>query len=113
MNSGGTTYKTYKVNDETRKWGNKNDNKGITVNYNNSKIWPYVNGNKDAITNDKLNTKVIKITFRLHYGINDSRGLSELKYIDDIVLNYLTQMIPSTVIFEAEYRFCDYTYTGC
>ena len=104
VNSGGTTYKTYKVNDETRKWGNKNDNKGITVNYNNSKIWSYVNGNKDTITNDKLNTKVIKITFRLHYGINDSRGLSELKYIDDIVLNYLTQMIPSTAILQIRFE---------
>ena len=35
-------------------------------------------------------------------------GQKELKYIDEIVMNYLTQMIPSTVIFEA-----DYTYTGC
>lgn len=102
--SANTTYKTYEINGETRKWGNKNDNKGITVDYKNSKIWSYVNENKDTITNDKLNTKVIKITFRLHYDVNDSRGVSELKYIDDIVLNYLTQMIPSTAILQIKYE---------
>jgi hypothetical protein len=102
--SANTTYKTYEVNGKTRKWGNKNDNKGITANYKNNKIWSYVNENKDAITNNKLNTKVIKITFRLHYLVSDSRGVSELKYIDDIVLNYLTQMIPSSAILQIKYE---------
>ena len=101
VNSTSPTYTSYVVNGETRTWGKTG---GITVNYKNSKIWPYVNGNKDTITNKKINTKVITITFRLHYPISDSKGVSEFKYIDDIVLNYLTQMIPSTAILHIKYE---------
>lgn len=99
--SSASTYTSYEVNGETRTWGKTG---GITVNYKNSKIWPYVNGKKDTITNKKINTKVITITFRLHYPISNSKGVSELKYIDDIVLNYLTQMIPSTAILHIKYE---------
>ena len=101
VNSYSNTHTTYDVNGTTRTWGKTG---GITVNYKNNKIWSYVNGNKDTITNKKFNTKVIKITFRLHYPISDSRGVSELKYIDDIVLNYLTQMIPSSAILQIKYE---------
>lgn len=101
VNSTSSAYTSYEVNGETRTWGKIS---GITVNYKNSKIWPYVNGNKDTITNKNINTKVITITFKLHYPISDSKGVSELKYIDDIVLNYLTQMIPSTAILHIKYE---------
>ena len=56
-----------------------------------------------------MNTKVIRITFRLHEDlINGNKlsqiGASEMKYIDDIVMNYLTQMIPSTAILQIRYE---------
>lgn len=64
---------------------------------------------KNIISNGKMNTKVIRITFRLHKvliknGKLTDIGASELKYIDDIVMNYLTQMIPSTAILQIRYE---------
>ena len=78
----------------------------ITNNIKDSKL--YYAGKND-ITNNILNTKVIRITFRLHEDlIKDGKltdiGASELKYIDDIVMNYLTQMIPSTAILQIRYE---------
>jgi hypothetical protein len=32
-------------------------------------------------------------------------GQAKLKFIDDIVMNYLTQLIPSTTIVDVEYIF--------
>ena len=64
---------------------------------------------KNIISNGNMNTKVIRITFRLHEDfIKDGKltdiGASEMKYIDDIVMNYLTQMIPSTAILQIRYE---------
>lgn len=78
----------------------------ITNNIEDSKI--YYAGKND-ITNNILNTKVIRITFRLHEvliknGKLTDIGASEMKYIDDIVMNYLTQMIPSTAILQIRYE---------
>ena len=69
------------------------------------KISAYVNGNKNVITNNIFNTKVIKITFKLHNQLFSSNGQGdcEMKYIDDVVMNYLTQMIPSTAILQIRY----------
>ena len=59
---------------------------------------------KTTITNQIFNTKVIKITFKLHkHPFIDKNGDCEMKYIDDIVMNYLTQMIPSTAILQIRY----------
>lgn len=51
-------------------------------------------------TEQVMNTKRMKITFRLREA---SDKLCELKYYDTIVMNYLTHMIPSTCILEVEY----------
>ena len=59
---------------------------------------------KDAITNDILNTKFMKITFYLHNDAFSQQGQCEMKYLDDIVMNYLTQMIPSTTILQIRYQ---------
>ena len=60
---------------------------------------------KRKITNDILNTKLIQIRFNLHYENPFSHdGQCELKYLDDIVMNYLTQMIPSTAILQIKYE---------
>jgi len=65
---------------------------------------------KNTITNQIFNTKVIRITFKLHNnlftnsGAKKGQGDCEMKYIDDIVMNYLTQMIPSTAILQIRYE---------
>lgn len=81
----------------------------ITTDIGDSKIHAFVNEHKDEITNCSFNTKVIRITFRLHEvliknGKLTDIGASEIKYIDDIVMNYLTQMIPSTAILQIRYE---------
>ena len=71
-----------------------------------SKIDDYSNNKKNDISNKKVNTKVIKITFTLHNGLfgTDGKGECEMKYIDDVVMNYLTQMMPSTAILQIRYK---------
>lgn len=64
----------------------------------------------DEVTNQIMNNKRIKITFNLHYDWFTKEGQEELKYIDDIVLSYLEQMVPSTVIVDVEYKNKD---NGC
>ena len=83
----------------------KNNDYGVKdYYYESSKIANYTNGNKNVISNNILNTKVIKITFKLHKQLfSDGQGDCEMKYIDDIVMNYLTQMIPSTAILQIRY----------
>ena len=82
----------------------------ITTDIGDTKIHAFVNEHKDEITNCSFNTKVIRITFKLHEDlIDNARHLrkevaSEMKYIDDIVMNYLTQMIPSTAILQIRYE---------
>ncbi len=55
-------------------------------------------------TNEILNTKFMKITFYLHNEAFSQQGQCEMKYLDDIVMNYLTQMIPSTTILQIRYE---------
>ena len=86
------------------------DNNGKPIYYTSEKIDDYSNNKKNDISNTDLNTKVIKITFKLHNnlfvntGQNKGKGDCEMKYIDDIVMNYLTQMIPSTAILQIRYE---------
>ena len=56
-------------------------------------------------TEQVMNTKRLKITFKLR---DASDQLCEIKYYDSIVMNYLTQMIPSTCILEVEYTTNDF-----
>ena len=67
----------------------------------------------DDVTNQIVNNKRIKIVFYMKYPFNSEKGQIELKYVDNIVMNYLTQMLPSTVITDIDYNFCGFTYTGC
>ena len=57
----------------------------------------------DEVTNQIMNNKRFKIIFYLHEDWYKKEGQEELKYLDDIVGNYLTQLIPSTTIYEVEY----------
>jgi hypothetical protein len=67
----------------------------------------------DPVTNQIVNNKRMKIVFNMKNDFASREGQEELKYIDEIVMNYLTQMLPSTVIVEAEYNFCGFNNTDC
>ncbi len=62
---------------------------------------------KHAIDNERdqiVNTKRMEITFYIKAKDEYSpEWLEEVKYIDSVVLPYLTQMIPSTVIWSVKY----------
>ena len=68
----------------------------------------------DEVTNQILNNKRLTIKFFLHNNwykeeeqseSDSNKGQSELKYLDSIVMNYLTQMIPSTTIVDIQYVY--------
>jgi hypothetical protein len=60
----------------------------------------------DGITNQIINNKRMSIIF---YMKNDSfyskEGISEIKYIDSVIVPYIEQMLPSGVICDIEYRY--------
>lgn len=65
---------------------------------------PYPNENDvDEVTNQIVNNKVLSISFKLHSKWYLNQGQCEVKYLDDIVMNYLTQMIPSSTILQIKY----------
>lgn len=59
----------------------------------------------DEVTNQVVNNKRISITFNLHNEWHTNQGQCEVKYLDDIVMNYLSQMIPSTAIVDIKYVY--------
>jgi len=67
--------------------------------------YPKPSGYTDDVTNQILNNKRFTIKFYLRNMWNSNQGQCELKFLDDIVMNYLTQMIPSTSIVDIEYVY--------
>lgn len=63
----------------------------------------YNENNVDEVTNQIVNNKRLLINFNLHNEWYKKIGQEELKYLDDIVMNYLTQMIPSSTILQIKY----------
>ena len=59
----------------------------------------------DEITNHILNNKRITIKFYLHNEWHSNPGQCEVKYLDSVVMNYLSQMIPSTAIVDIQYIY--------
>lgn len=57
----------------------------------------------DEVTDQIVNNKRLTIDFKLHTDWYTNQGQCEIKYIDDIVMNYLTQMIPSNTIVQIKY----------
>lgn len=55
----------------------------------------------DKVTNQIMNTKRMCITFYLDKFNGDK--WNQVKYLDDIIMSYLTQMIPSTTILSIKY----------
>lgn len=61
--------------------------------------------NIDGVTNQIVNTKRVDIEFYLNSETPYSNEwLEEVKYIDSVILPYLTQMIPSTIICTINYK---------
>lgn len=64
----------------------------------------------DGVTNQIINTKRMSITFFVDKFSNDkfpegyNYTWTQIKYIDDVVMNYLTQLIPSTAIVDIKYK---------
>ena len=97
---------TYTYNEETQDYDDVKETKTV-------KRYPVM----DEVTKQVVNNKIFDITFRLHLTFDEegknplswySRKVQEeLKYIDDIVMNYLTQMIPSTTILRIKYQMSD------
>ena len=62
------------------------------------------NGTIDTNTDQIVNTKRMEIEFYIKCNKEYStEWLEEVKYIDSVILPYLTQMIPSTVIWSVKY----------
>jgi len=62
----------------------------------------------DNITDQIVNTKRMEIEFFIHNGKEYSKEwLEEVKYIDSVILPYLTQIIPSSVIWRVKYTTRD------
>ena len=66
-----------------------------------TKLYKNIDGN-DPVTNQIINTKRIGIEFFID-DFGDDYKWSQIKYIDDIIMGYLTQMIPSTAILSINY----------
>lgn len=57
----------------------------------------------DGVTNQIINTKRMSITFFVD-KFSKEYTWTQIKYIDDVVMNYLTQLIPSTAIVDIKYK---------
>lgn len=68
----------------------------------NTMIYKNVDVN-DGVTNQIINTKRMSITFFVDKFSKDYTW-TQIKYIDDVVMNYLTQLIPSTAIVDIKYK---------
>lgn len=58
----------------------------------------------DGTTHRIMNTKRVDINFYLKDSKYSPEGLKEIKYIEEVVFPYLTQMIPSTTIININYK---------
>ena len=62
-------------------------------------------GEVDGVTNQIVNTKRVDIDFYLNSRVEYSKEwLEEVKYIDSVILPYVEQMLPSTIIVTVNYK---------
>lgn len=94
------------------KYGSVYDSFGEYAEHYNSKTDTWENGYDeskiDNVTDQIVNTKRIEIEFFIKNRHEYSKEwLEEIKYIDSVILPYLEQMIPSTVIWRVKYTTRD------
>lgn len=81
------------------------DKKGEVGEYNIADMEPYASRNpQDGVTHQIVNNKRVDMIFYLHFNMYSQEGLKEVKYLEDVVIPYVTQMVPSTTILNIEYR---------
>ena len=81
------------------------DKKGEIGEYNIADMEPYASMNpQDGITHQIVNNKRVDLVFYLHFNMYSREGLKEVKYLEEVVIPYVTQMIPSTSILNVEYK---------
>lgn len=81
------------------------DKVGAEGEYNIMDMKPYdAKKPQDGITHQIVNNKRVDMIFYLHFGMYSQEGLKEVKYLEDVVIPYVTQMIPSTTILNVEYK---------
>lgn len=70
--------------------------------YNRKKVTSnsYIGFDGDSVTNQIVNNKRLLIRFHLHSDWYTGEGLCEVKYLKDIVIPYMEQMIPAGTILE-------------
>lgn len=73
------------------------NNKNITNNF-------YGNTQSDGITHQILNNKRIDIIFNIDGGDLSKTSLERIKYIDSVILPYMTQLLPPTAICTIKYE---------
>lgn len=99
------TLKDYKVQniEDTNSTPNKIIDLQTDANF---KLWTHyaIEEIIDESTYQIVNNKRISVIFNLHEDWYTKEGQTEVKYLDSIVMNYLTQLIPSTVIVDIYYR---------
>ena len=60
----------------------------------------------DGVTNQIVNNKVVKVIFYIRDdNFYSKTALEEIKYLESVVVPYMTQMMPSGAILGTEYRF--------
>ena len=61
--------------------------------------------NLDGVTNQIVNTKRVDLIFYLNSPVEYStKWLEEIKYIDSVILPYVSQIIPSNIILTVKYK---------
>ena len=61
-------------------------------------------GEIDGVTNQIINTKRVKIEFKIRSDLFSKDYLEEVKYIDSIVMPYLTTVLPSNIICDIIFK---------
>lgn len=70
------------------------------------KTGSYSNEPLDGVTNQIMNTKIVKIIFYLRSkDFHNKSAQEEIKYLQDVVIPYMSQVIPSSIILDIE---CNY-----
>ena len=60
----------------------------------------------DGVTNQIVNNKVVKVIFYIRDdNFYTKTAMEEIKYLESVVVPYMTQMMPSNAILGVEYRF--------
>lgn len=103
------TTNKYNINN-MESWYDYKDYKDININPLNQTVPNVCKGSElDGSTYQIVNTKKVVVTFYLsdsstNNNLLDKNSMEEMKYFEDIVVPYMTQMIPSTTILEIHYE---------